>query len=191
MIRGSSLWLVLNFAHGLSAAAFAQDVAVDSLRVFPPNVTLLTRQDRQLVVVQAVHADGITRDVSGQAQWTLANPALVRRDGNTLWPAADGETELKIEFGGKSQAVPVKVEKAAEPREISFKLDVMPIFMKAGCNSGSCHGAARGKDGFRLSLFGFDPDGDHHRLTRELNGRRVNLALPHESLLLEKATGKV
>ena len=42
----------------------------------------------------------------------------------------------------------------------------MPVFMRAGCNMGSCHGAARGKDGFRLSLFGFDPEADHHRLTR-------------------------
>ena len=48
----------------------------------------------------------------------------------------------------------------------------MPVFMRAGCNTGSCHGAARGKDGFRLSLFGFDPDGDHYRLTREMPGRR-------------------
>src|SRR5207244_526470 len=84
-----------------------------------------------------------------------------------------------------------KVKDAKVDRPISFKLDVMPIFMAAGCNQGSCHGAARGKDGFRLSLFGFDPDGDHYRLTREFNGRRINLALPAESLLLEKATGKV
>ena len=72
---------------------------------------------------------------------------------------------------------------------ISFQLDVMPVFMRAGCNTGSCHGAARGKDGFRLSLFGFDPDGDHYRLTREMIGRRINLAVPAESLLLEKAIG--
>jgi hypothetical protein len=43
----------------------------------------------------------------------------------------------------------------------------MPVFMRAGCNTGSCHGAARGKDGFRLSLFGFDPHGDYFRITRE------------------------
>jgi len=67
----------------------------------------------------------------------------------------------------------------------------MPIFLRNGCNQGGCHGAARGKDGFRLSLFGFDPDGDHYRLTRELNGRRINLAIPEESLLVEKSTGKV
>src|SRR4051812_47930300 len=78
---------------------------------------------------------------------------------------------------------------AAEP--VSFKRDVMPVFMRAGCNAGSCHGAARGKDGFRLSLFGFDPDGDHYRLTRELPGRRIDLALPGECLLVQKATGQV
>ena len=40
--------------------------------------------------------------------------------------------------------------------------------MRGGCNTGSCHGAARGKDGFRLSLFGFDPQGDYYRITREI-----------------------
>ncbi|RLT12168.1 MAG: DUF1553 domain-containing protein, partial [Planctomycetota bacterium] len=55
----------------------------------------------------------------------------------------------------------------------------------------SCHGAARGKDGFRLSLFGFDPEGDHHRLTREMPGRRLNQAVPAESTFIEKAVGAV
>ena len=74
---------------------------------------------------------------------------------------------------------------------ISFRHDVMPVFMRAGCNTGGCHGSARGKDGFRLSLFGFDPEGDYFRLTRELGYRRVNLAVPEESLVLEKALGRV
>ena len=98
---------------------------------------------------------------------------------------------MTVEFAGQTVKVPVKVQRAKADRPITFKLDVMPVFMRAGCNPGGCHGAARGKDGFRLSLFGFDPDGDHYRLTREMNGRRINLALPHEALLLEKATGKV
>jgi hypothetical protein len=63
--------------------------------------------------------------------------------------------------------------------------------MKGGCNSGTCHGAARGKDGFRLSLFGFDPDGDHYRLTREQATRRINLAIPEDCLLMEKGVGAV
>lgn len=172
-------------------SAWAQENPVAELRVFPADVNLLTAKDRQLMVVQAVYANGLTADVTSQSTMTLANPALCRREGNTLWGAADGTTELKVEFGGKMLTVPVKVEKAAEPRPISFKLDVMPIFMKAGCNSGSCHGAARGKDGFRLSLFGYDPNGDHFRLTRELSGRRLDLSVPESSLLIEKSIGAV
>jgi hypothetical protein len=73
----------------------------------------------------------------------------------------------------------------------SFRLDVMPVFFRAGCNSGGCHGAAAGKDGFHLSLFGYDPAGDYWRLTQQIVGRRVDLAAPEQSLLLLKATGMV
>ncbi|MEY3031876.1 MAG: hypothetical protein RLZZ622_351, partial [Planctomycetota bacterium] len=77
------------------------------------------------------------------------------------------------------------------PRRPSFRNDVMPVFFRAGCNAGTCHGSARGKDGFQLSLFGYDPAGDYRRVVDEMVGRRVNLALPEQSLLLLKATGKV
>ncbi|MGA3170424.1 MAG: DUF1549 domain-containing protein [Chthoniobacteraceae bacterium] len=76
-------------------------------------------------------------------------------------------------------------------RPMSFKNDVMPVLTKAGCNTGACHGSARGRDGFHLSLFGFDPDGDYDRITREMGARRIDLAMPEESLLLLKATGSV
>src|SRR4029077_1729804 len=121
----------------------------------------------------------------------LANPSVARLDKNLLTPQADGDTELLAEFAGRACLAPVKVKDATADRPISFRLDVMPIFMRAGCNQGSCHGAARGKDGFRLSLFGYDADGDHFRLTHEISTRRINLAVPPESLILEKATGKV
>lgn len=73
----------------------------------------------------------------------------------------------------------------------SFKNDVVPIFMRWGCNAGDCHGAARGKDGFMLSLFGYDPEGDYYRLLEEHPGRRLNLAAPEKSLLLLKGIGEV
>src|SRR5207245_2953263 len=76
-------------------------------------------------------------------------------------------------------------------RPVSFRLDVMPVFFRAGCNSGSCHGAAIGKDGFHLGLFGYDPAGDYYRLTQQMVGRRIDLAVPEQSLLLMKATGMV
>jgi hypothetical protein len=73
----------------------------------------------------------------------------------------------------------------------SFRQDVMPVLFRAGCNAGTCHGAAKGKDGFMLSLFGYDPAGDYHRIVNDIAGRRVNLAAPERSLLLLKAIGKV
>jgi hypothetical protein len=174
-----------------AAPALRAQPAPADVKVYPADINLETARDTQSFVVQATYPDGITRDVTQDAKVTFANPALVKLEGNLVRPAADGTTEMKVEFAGKTIPVPVKVVGAAADRPVSFKLDVMPVFMRSGCNSGSCHGAARGKDGFRLSLFGFDPDGDHYRLTREINGRRVNLALPHESLLIEKAAGKV
>lgn len=73
----------------------------------------------------------------------------------------------------------------------SFRLDVMPVLFRAGCNSGTCHGSARGKDGYMLSLFGYDPAGDYRRTVEEIPNRRVNIAVPSESLLLLKATASV
>ena len=70
----------------------------------------------------------------------------------------------------------------------SFRNDVLPILSKAGCNSGGCHGALAGKGGFRLSLFGYNPEADYLTLTKESRGRRVEMADPGASLLLTKPT---
>ncbi len=178
----------------LSVSAMTSQAAESTLTklvVAPADVTLTTAKDRQLITIQAHYSDGLTRDVAAEAKVTVANPALVRQNGTDFFPIADGQSEIKVEFGGQTVMVPLKVEQATEVPAVSYKLDIMPIFMKANCNTGSCHGAARGKDGFRLSLFGFDPDGDHFRITRELPGRRIDYAMPMSSLLVEKSIGAV
>jgi hypothetical protein len=162
-----------------------------SLQVYPDAIRLTTARDRQSIVVQATFVDGITRDVTSAASLTLTDPKLLRRAGAVFFPVADGATTMTVAYGGKTLSLPVSVAQATAHPPLSFRLDVMPVFMRAGCNTGSCHGAARGKDGFRISLFGFDPEGDHFRLTREMVGRRINLAVPADSTLLEKATGAV
>src|SRR3954463_16040212 len=78
---------------------------------------------------------------------------------------------------------------ADEP--VDFERHVMGVFGRMGCNSGSCHGSFQGKGGFRLSLFGYDPEKDYYAVTRDLDGRRVTPADPDASLLLLKATGQV
>lgn len=169
-------------------AAAAITPAQAAFEVFPGDVNLRTARDRQGVIVRVTEPNGVHRDVTAEAKFTLGDPTKAKVENGVVLPLADGETKLKIEWNDKSVEVPVKVEQALVEPPISFRLDVMPVFMKAECNR--CHGAARGQDGFRLSLWGFDPEGDHYRLTRELAGRRINLALPRESMLITKATGE-
>lgn len=169
----------------------AAEPVVKQLLVFPTEVGITSAQDRQSMVVQAIYDNGLTDDVTLKASMTLENPAFASLEKAVLKPVADGSTKLTIQYAGKSLVVPVKVASSKAVRPISFRMDIMPIFMKSNCNTGSCHGAARGKDGFRLSLFGFDPEGDHHRLTREMPGRRLNQAVPAESTFIEKAVGAV
>ncbi len=172
----------------LAAAATAGAALTSDFEVFPADVNLTTSRDSQSLVVRVTEPGGINRDVTAEAKYTLGDPAKAKVQNGVVFPIADGETKLKVEWNGKTAEVPVKVVQAQVDRPVSFRLDVMPVFMKAECNR--CHGAARGQDGFRLSLWGFDPEGDHFRITREIPGRRINLGLPAESMLVTKATGE-
>jgi hypothetical protein len=74
---------------------------------------------------------------------------------------------------------------------VDFERHVDSLLGKLGCSAGACHGSFQGKGGFRLSLFGHDPEGDYLALTRESGGRRVDRLHPDSSLLLLKASGRV
>jgi len=74
---------------------------------------------------------------------------------------------------------------------VTFLRDVAPILNKVGCTSGTCHGAAKGKNGFKLSLRGYDPQFDYEALLYDLSGRRFNRADPGRSLMLAKPTQEV
>jgi hypothetical protein len=81
--------------------------------------------------------------------------------------------------------------RADEPATVSFRTDVIAALSRVGCNSGACHGSPQGKNGFRLSLRGQDPDLDFATLTKEMGGRRVNRQSPNDSLVLLKGSGRV
>ncbi|HEX8311266.1 MAG TPA: DUF1549 and DUF1553 domain-containing protein [Chthoniobacteraceae bacterium] len=171
----------------IAMTAVSTSWGASKLEIFPPEVNLTTKRDRQSVVVRFTEPNGLHRDITSEAKFSFADPSLAKAEAGIITPAADGNTTLTVAWNGQTLQVPVKVAQAGIEREISFRRDVMPVFLKAECNR--CHGAARGQDGFRLSLFGYDPEGDHFRLTREMAGRRINLALPAESMLVTKATG--
>ncbi len=189
-----NLYGTVRWGLALSAvmtASIASAAEVKSIAVYPADIKMHTKLARQGFVVVATRDDGVTLDVTKVASAKVAQPNFAKLDGTMLFPVADGDTTLEIEYAGHKAAATVNIKDAAADRPISWHLDVMPVFMRAGCNTGSCHGAARGKDGFRLSLFGFDPRGDYDRVTREIGFRRIDLAVPEESLMVEKSIGAV
>src|SRR4051812_45027807 len=89
-----------------------------------------------------------------------------------------------------SQAgIPLPTGQALE--KVDFERHIVALFGRMGCNSGSCHGSFQGKGGFRLSLFGFEPDKDIFAVTRDNLGRRIELVEPEKSMLLLKAIGHI
>ncbi len=164
---------------------------IPEFAIYPPQITLDSARDSQSFVATMTRDDGVTLDISDRVEWSIAGNAVASIHGMTLLPVADGTAELIARYNGATRKVNVTTSNAATRFPISFEKDVMPVLTRSGCNTGSCHGAARGKDGFRMSLFGFDPAGDYQRITREIGVRRINLAIPEESLFLKKSLGTV
>ncbi len=90
-----------------------------------------------------------------------------------------------------ASAAPVALPGGGKLAAVDFERHVMGLLSKVGCNLGSCHGSFQGKNGFRLSLFGFEPDFDFAAITHDTLGRRVNAQTPDDSLLLLKGAGRM
>jgi len=115
-------------------------------------------------------------------------------DGKTVAAAgADGHVRLVDAATGKPGKtflpVALKTTEVATKDAADYIRDVNPILTRVGCNAGACHGSAKGKNGFKLSLRGYDALHDVQSFTDDLASRRVNVASPDDSLILMKATG--
>jgi hypothetical protein len=154
-----------------------------ALEVVPSAVELNGRDARQQFLALAAG------DATRQAKWTSANPKVATVDASGLvLPAGDGETTVSASINGKTAVAKVRVTNTAAPWTPSFRTHVIPVLTKQGCNQGACHGALAGKNGFKLTLRGYDPELDYDMLTRQSVGRRVSLADPSSSLMLLKPT---
>ena len=182
--------LITSVHFAATATAQSTSEPID-LRIYPPTISLNGARDSHKVIAQTVFADGTTSGVTEHLGIKVADESVARVENGGVFPTSDGETNLRVTYKNFTKEIPVMVVNSQEDAALSFQLDVMPVFSKTGCNAGSCHGAARGKDGFRLSLFGYDAKGDYFRLTREMLGRRIDVALPDDCLLTNKATNRV
>ena len=137
-----------------------------------------------------VTLDGV--DGTRGAKYVVADPAIATVDAaGRVTPKAEGKTEIVVTHAAVATRVPIEVTGLKSPRPVSFEQDIIPILTKASCNSGGCHGKAEGQAGFKLSVFGFDPEADYQALVHDSRGRRIFPASPANSLLLVKGAGVV
>jgi hypothetical protein len=153
------------------------------LSVFPAKVELHGPRAEQRIGVLT------DREITSTARYTSANPKIATVDNRgVVRPIADGETSINIEAAGQKTSIPVVVKGATADVPVSFSREINPIFVKTGCNSGACHGVQHGRGGFKLSLFGFEPEADVPQIVQSAEGRRVVLSDPERSILLLKPT---
>ena len=169
----------------------AREFVAESLVVEPAEIVLNSSNRRQQLLVTANGRDGRAIDATAVAEFSVDEPSIASVSTSKIQGLKDGSTKLRVRFGGLEIQVPVRVAGAAETRPVHFANDVVPILSKLGCNSGGCHGKASGQNGFKLSVFGFDPEADHAAILKEGRGRRVSLGSPERSLILLKPTAQV
>lgn len=165
--------------------------AQDRLAVYPAQVTLDDGDDSHRLVAVVTTAAGVTRDATADIDVRFEPVAVAAFVDGRLVARGNGEAKATVSCGELSATVQVTVQNVSLHPLVSFRNDVIPTLTRYGCNAGSCHGAAAGKNGFGLTLFGYDPGKDHRALTRDFRGRRLDCADPDRSLLLTKPTGEV
>ena len=160
---------------------------VEKLTVYPSRLELSGNRDSRRLIVSGTAADGRAFDLTAFVKLVAGSDHVaIDRDGFVV-PKKAGKTTVKVTVGAKSVDVPVEIKHVTN-HPVSFIRDVIPAMSKVGCNAGTCHGAQKGKRGFKLSLRGYDPLYDYRALVDDLSGRRFNRSRPEQSLMLLKPT---
>jgi hypothetical protein len=161
--------------------------AVVELSVFPAKLELSGIRDSRRVLLTGRTADGQVVDLTLDAKVAIDGDAVALDDDGYIVPRKEGAARIVIIAAGKGAVIPVEV-KDAKPAPVSFVREIQPSMSKVGCNAGTCHGAQEGKNGFKLTLRGYDPELDYFALVDDLSGRRFNRSVPSQSLMLLKPT---
>ena len=164
-----------------------ESVSAEPMQVSPQRIEFRDAFSQHQILVESAAGD-----LTLQAVYRSSAPEIVAVDeAGCVSPRAVGKAIVTVTLAEVSVEVPVEVTSFSTDRSINFRTEIEPLLTRYSCNSGGCHGKATGQNGFKLSLFGFDADFDYAALVSEARGRRVNIAAPEESLLLQKAVGAV
>jgi hypothetical protein len=190
---------LLFLADSAAASGIPSDPAVkaqligqpNALSVEPSSITLHGPRGMQQVVVTARYTDGAVRDVTPFCHWAIEGDDLASVTDGLLLPRKNGQGALVAAAAGLSVRVPLVVKDFEKPEPVSFRHEMIAALNVGGCNQGACHGTPSGKNGFRLSLRGYDPAFDYVQLTHDVLGRRTDRLDPETSLIMLKPLGGV
>src|SRR5579871_3426594 len=188
--RKRHLLIVSALALLLSARVSLQ-AATPSLTVTPERFSLTSAFDgRQFIVTQENAQE--THDLTRTAHYAVQPAGVVKvSPEGYVRPVGRGEATITVEAAGGQRTVRVSVNDQGDARPLHFANDIVPVLTRFGCNAGGCHGKASGQNGFKLSLFGFDPAFDYDAIVKEARGRRIFPSNPQRSMLLVKPSGRV
>ena len=163
-------------------------VPLAKIEILPAAINIAGSHYDQRLVVEGTYTDGHQEDLTAQATFAISNPKVARLSNDFAIAHGDGQGSIAATLHGHRASIPIRVENFAAPAGWSFRNDVQPVLTKMGCNSGPCHGAAAGKNGFRLTLRGYDAETDYLTLTHQALARRTERIEPAKSLILLKPT---
>ena len=187
----------LSWAATLPAADFASENVpeadqITKLEISPTTIELTSPLDYTQLLVTGTLSDGATVDLTRAVKWNSPGFVVMTPTG-LVRPVHDGKGELTASFGNQTAKVSLSASGLpgtnASAFEVDFVRDVNPVLSRLGCNQGTCHGAQAGKNGFKLSLRGYDPIFDLRALTDDHAARRINSSDPDQSLMLLKPLG--
>ena len=184
--RTSALFIVLFSSLFQTHRSWA-----DQLAIIPTNIVLSGPEARQRLLVEKIKDNAFVGQLTNQLEFPSSDASIFRMENDTAIPLTNGTATVQVKAGKQSATARVTVEKMEKPFDWSFRNHVQPVLAKNGCSAGACHGAAAGQNGFKLSLRGYDDEGDFLTLTRGAIGRRIVPSDPGRSLMLLKPTAAV
>ncbi|MDB6113026.1 MAG: hypothetical protein JWR69_4776 [Pedosphaera sp.] len=165
--------------------------AAESIAILPGKFKLSGTAARQSLLVERFKGPLFGGQVTNGVVFSSSDTNVLKIEAGVALPVKNGVVTIRAQVGRQTAVAEVSVEQMDRPFEWSFRNHVQPVLAKAGCSAGACHGAAAGQNGFKLSLRGYDDEGDYLTLTHRALGRRIVPSDPGRSLMLLKPTGAV
>ena len=168
-----------------------KDSTAIGLTINPAEIQLTSPTEHAQLLVMAKLKNGDEADVTRLARYEVLGDIGSVSPSGRFTVKGPGKGFVRVILNELTNTIPVDLSHVQASFEVDFVQDVNPVLSKLGCNAGTCHGAKDGKQGFKLSLRGYDPIYDVRAFTDDHASRRVAVASPDDSLMLLKATGAV